>query len=854
MFGSAIASEISVIIRADARQATRTFGTVGRSWRSLTNMSSRLRAGLMGLNTMLMGAGAGFVGVGLAIRASVRNLESYSEQGARLRSIIRSGGESLDQYANLMAGADRASREWGFGMSEAVEAMGTLKETGVSAAEAMTIMRDAAEFARVSETDLAVSTQFLVDAHNQFNVPIDQMRTLAATINVGSRITATSVDQMRQSFRYAAVEMSGMGFRADEVTAGLGALASVGLKGMTAGTRLRQMMMKLSVMTDSTRRMAQGYGITSEELNSIMFTETGQVRRLADVFRHLHDVYQRLPTEEARVRLATQMFGARAAAPGFLFSSAEAGRFFTTLGHLSDEQRILQEHTEAGQERMRGFAAQMRLARRAGEELGITFGQMLFGTAEGEMTFGQTLTDWVTAIRLSDETARNTEEARSAWNALTPEMRARGAEWRESLQGWASLFRTIGRMLLWVTKFVGDHPVFASVTLGGLGLLSITSPLISSLISIGTNAVTSFAAISTGSTTAAGAISGVMARMMLLRTVGIAGLTVAIAALADLTWRYGQDWMAQIMGEQDAMRELTRLTDERIEAAGMTWFTYIPVLGGIYTGIMNIVNALREWYSANDTLEEQRRTMREREFGDTAAYVRSRMDAARARGITNETEARRYTAGRISSEMMMSMAASLRQSAGDWQTAGAQFQQIMRAQGATPEQIAALNQQFRNLSRTMSNEDVQAEAERLDRAGQSAEEMAGALTRLAQYINAMGISGPPSAGIRVAYPGGLTPSDTSVRIANPNDRLAPVRAGALNYALSPTQVATDRAMVAGDTAAPRNEPVLRAEVLQNQPVTIDGREIGRIAARYQLSMDQRRGITIEPGARSQAAR
>jgi TP901 family phage tail tape measure protein len=360
-------------------------------------------------------------------------------------------------------------------MDQTAEAMGTIVETGTEAADAIRVMGVAAEFARAAETDLTDSGQFLVDVMNQFNEPVENLRHLAATINVGSRITATSVAQMRQSFRYAAVESSSLGFSAQEVTAALGALASVGIKGMTAGTRFRQFIVKMMNPTDAARRMARSFGVS---LEYITHTAEGQVRPLEEVITRWQDINAQL-TEHQSGMLAHAVVGSRALAGGLLFGDPERNRRFReTLEHLSDRTRIMADHQDAARERMRGFAAQMNLTKRAAQELGITFATILFGGPEGEMEFGEWLTDFAAAVRLSDESARTSEVAQEAWSNLTPEMQARGQEWRETFIGLATLLKYIAKAVMWIVKFVGANPTLSAWIIG-IGLaIKILLPLI----------------------------------------------------------------------------------------------------------------------------------------------------------------------------------------------------------------------------------------------------------------------------------------------------------------------------------------------------------------------------------------
>ena len=87
---SAYAAEVAIHFRADARSAVAGVNQTSRALRGLGTASARLRAGLLGMTTQLMGSGAALVGAGLVVRSAIRNYERFSNAQATIRSVLGS--------------------------------------------------------------------------------------------------------------------------------------------------------------------------------------------------------------------------------------------------------------------------------------------------------------------------------------------------------------------------------------------------------------------------------------------------------------------------------------------------------------------------------------------------------------------------------------------------------------------------------------------------------------------------------------------------------------------------------------------------------------------------------------------
>jgi len=841
----------------------------------LFQWTQRLRAGLLGMNNMLMGTGAVMVGAGIAARSAVRSYERFSNANARLRGILASTGSSMRLQTGMLASAEVAARQYGFGIGESTEAMGTLLETGVQAHEAMRYFGTISQFAAASNSDLESATQVVVDSMRQFNDQSEEgAQRLAATITVAARMSSTSIPQLQQAFRYAGVELSAMGFQADEVASALGALSSIGLRGTTAGTRLRGAMLALTRITGRSRDVMRDNNLEHERLDRVLYNNDGSLRRMTEVSDELTGIFEDLPTHAARLTLATALFGRRAYAAGVILSGLHprANDFRNVLEELSDSEENVARMSQAAEENTRGFGAQLRFARVAVEQFGITFMQMLIGPfEEANGGFGEYLSNLALAVRGADENTEMTGIMLEQYSELTPELRQSGREFRRTLEGLAELLRILGRIGLAVGRFTAEWPRL-SIALLAVG--SIIRPLITVFgaqmvaamgrAAIGLNALT----IKLTSFTIAGHAAGTSLGGM------IAFWVMAIPAALALGDVLGAH-VAEAAGLGTTYEEMGRQTDEYLNEAGVGWLTHIPILNRAARSIGRIVLANRELSEVNDTLEAQRASTYARETAPVNERIARR-----------ETQVRRSEAGRSGREAgyarMRATNLERRQdlqrlivmSAREGNTAAYREAATMRALrrgGMSDERVEGMRGEVQETIRQFDQLglSISSERDRYERTGHSVDGTAASLRLLTiaseEATSAFrrgalrgggelaglqstrgGVGGDVVVGSSGYLPFPVTAGDVLIH----RNELARAMAGAPGALVQPPPPQQVSATPQGDGGGGGTFTV---EETIEIPVVIDGREIARAVGRHTLDVDQRRGASIRPGSRRRVA-
>jgi len=835
---------------------------VRTSFRGMGQWTQNLRAGLLGMNTRLMGAGAVMVGAGLAARSAVNSYERYANSTARLRGILATTTTNMDAMRGMLQSSEVAARHYGFGLGESAEAMGTLLETGVEAHEAMRYFGTISEFARASNSDLESATQVVVDSMRQFNDQSEEgAQRLAATITVAARLSSTSIPQLQQAFRYAGVELAAMGFKADETAAALGALSSIGLRGTTAGTRLRGAMLALTRITGRSRDVMRDYGLEHERLDQVLYHTDGSLRSLTGVSDQLNSIMADLPTTQARLTLATALFGRRAYAAGVILSGLHerSDDFRRTLERLSDSEENVAAMTRAAEENTRGFGAQMRFARVAAEDFGITFLRMVVEPLEqGDQGFGEYLRDLALATRAAGMSADEVSILGESYQQLTPEMRESGREMRETLTGLAELIQLLGSAAAWIGNTAANWPkLTAAVLIFG----SVLRPLISFMGTRGVAALIGFAA---GGTALASSLNV---------------LTAAIGSMAIA--EYGGQWFATLSGEQQSWNHTTERSVQLLNRMHMGWTQSIPVLSfgtRVIGRILMVMGDLVQLLLTDVTQSSLWQWLFGGREGAAAAgqtYVEGVAEQARGtigqyrmRAPGVEGESRTEHQARVDREARNQYLQDL-VALSEGQTREARIRSVrgnVLLGGGTALNQEQLNQQIESAVDSFRQvhglgEMADYERTRLQRLGASTDNVAAAFVNLDDSVDrfALSLMNPTAAGttattttpagdVMVGSTGYLPFPVSAGDMLVHRDELARAVAGGRG-ALLAGMGAQQQVSATPQAAAGPTEVTLNID----SPVVIDGREVARAVGRHVLQIDQRQGVSTRPGARRRVA-
>lgn len=836
--------EIAIHIRAIFGRSTRDIRTFKRELMGLRGLSRGLTGGLLGMNSALMGQGAAIAGLVMGIRASVLSYERYSAAQARLRGILASTNADIRAQRGLMESADVAARQYGFGISESAEAMGTLLETGVGAHGAGRYFQIASEFARAANTDVSDAATVLVDSMRQFNMESEEGASiLAGSFTLAARMSSTSIADLQHAFRYASTEFSALGYEAQETVSALAGMSAIGIRASSAGTRLRRMIVNLHRVTPIARREIRRLGVDTDQLDRVLYDSQGRLRPFTEAVGRMAAFFEELPSQAAKNAVAFRIFGVRAASAGMLFSRLhqQGDRWLRVYRELNDVEQVQANLAEAAAQNMRGFAAQMRLARTAAEELGIVFMETLFGaTDQASEGFGTYLRNLMLAVRFQDDSVEHTAIMIERYSELNQETREQARELRQVIVGLTDFLKVLWDGIKAVAKFVAEWPRLSAAIAGLVLVIGPVYHLLASIGMIGAGLVKVFGALNAAWAFAGAKLAALSTTLAsVLGAFGMAaavfgGLAIgeAISGWTSELLGFGEEWEAQNRRFEDAH-------------IGQTLAAQIPVLRQIVRFFYRIYEVTRQ--IATNIRQAFGRFWRRETFTATGA-VRGRME-----GITAEAGTEEYTRARTRAASI-ELTQTMMEIAGQFRTAGMSASEAnMRFMNMIDENVNINEQERRRLrdqfERLFSSRTMSEYNRRTSRFGGSVSRAGTALNEFINILHSGRMNGTPAG----------TPGVAPTALRTPD--LGPLAAaGYVNRdVLASAAAVTGGRMVAGPEgnqqvgATPQSQQPINnttvAEMNLNIPVEIDGREVAIAAGRYNLQVDQRRGVTIAPGSR-----
>lgn len=579
--------------------------SIAQSLKGITGATRMMRAGLLGISSMVMGAQASFVILGLAVRRAIQQYSAYTEAQSRLRTTLATGDRNVRVHTMVLRQySESVGRDLGYSLNEATTGMNQLIEAGWNSHEAMAVMRSSMELARVGMMSTDQATRFMSDSMNIFrNEWAETGESLqefsgrmVAQLGVAAAATSSSIEELQSAFRMAGSELATFGYGSRESISALAGLSTVGIRGGSAGYRMRSAMVALRNPARRTiETLSQITHVSFEEaeaqFRNLTANADGSSASLIETMERLQAMFRGVGTEADRQRLASRIFGrsSLAAGAGLANLTSVGDRTREVYDRLANSRELAATWDRMERERMRSFAMQLQQTTHAVNDLAISFGSILFSSmSTGEEGFGSYMRRLSEGVMLIGQLNGTNTEARDRWNALSPEIRENARWVRQLMQDIASLLRFLVESIPTVVRFVREHRnltialVVLSSVFGGVGgAISTLGPIIVTAIGHMGRFVVATNNMSTAS--AAGKAS-------------VGAMALAILVAGDITARS----LTSTARSMDEYRDYYTQLDNSIGRSRMQMIESIPLIGGILAAFVRFArvafDAFRETY------------------------------------------------------------------------------------------------------------------------------------------------------------------------------------------------------------------------------------------------------------------
>lgn len=268
---------LSVTLGLDADKFTSGAKEAAKSWDGLkkdfSSIGKDLGKGLVAAGAMAAG------GVALVAKAA-SDLETELTKAAA----VSQGG--MANFADFKKAALDASSGSAASAKQAGESLKFLAMAGFSAQEAMTALPETIRLASAAGMDLGRSADIASDILTGFGLKAADLAHANDVLVLGFTRTNTNLELLAESMKYVGPAAQSSGQSLETMTAAIGLMANVGVKGSQAGTSLRMALLRMSDPPKKAREALASLGVE-------IVDQQGKMRDFVDIIGDLERAQSR---------------------------------------------------------------------------------------------------------------------------------------------------------------------------------------------------------------------------------------------------------------------------------------------------------------------------------------------------------------------------------------------------------------------------------------------------------------------------------------------------------------------------------------------------------------------------------
>lgn len=251
-------------------------------------------------------------GVGLAVK-------SFADFDAKMAQVKTLSSATSEEMGQLATAAENLGQKIGISANQAADAELELVKAGISVSDILGgALKGSLQLAAAGQIDVAQATEIATIALTQFGLKGKDVPHVADLLAAGADKALGGVNDLGEALKSGGLVASQFGVSLDETVGTLSAFANAGLLGETAGTDLRQLLLKLANPSAEATSAMKALGIS-------IYDNTGKFVGLADLAGQLKDKLGN-QTEATRNATLATIFGSRAiAGANVLYKEGAAG-------------------------------------------------------------------------------------------------------------------------------------------------------------------------------------------------------------------------------------------------------------------------------------------------------------------------------------------------------------------------------------------------------------------------------------------------------------------------------------------------------------------------------------------------
>jgi len=350
----------------------------GQAFIRLTLNDAELQTGLAKASKLVdkfaRGAAQTFMNLATA-HYSLKNIfspiaQTYASFDDQMRLAGAVTSATAEQFAMLSDRAKQLGRDTAFSASEVAGGMTALGRMGFAPAQIDQAIASVMNLSRATGTELSSSADIAANSMRIFGLQASQMSQVADVLTATANGSAQTLSDLFEALKNAGPQAAAAKESIQDVSAAIGVMANLGIKGSQAGTALRSAYMRMA--SAGGREYLRGFNIETTDAN-------GNLRKMKDIILDIGKAMQGMGSAE-KISFAQEAFGMRGAFVGLSLGGnvGEMQEFIDKLAEIDGQAASTASDMESG------LGGALRLLKSSLEALVIAIGQSL----EGFLSFG----------------------------------------------------------------------------------------------------------------------------------------------------------------------------------------------------------------------------------------------------------------------------------------------------------------------------------------------------------------------------------------------------------------------------------------------------------------------------------
>ena len=286
----------------------------GRAFVELMLDQTKLERGLKAAQAKLRNFGNSMTSVGknlvtvatLAAAPLAYSTKTFADFDDQMRMVKAVTGATEQQFKSLTEVAERLGRTTSFTAKQVADGMTALGRMGFSPDEIEAAIPAVLNLSRATGTELGEAAEIAANNMRVFGIESSKMANVADILTATANGSAQTLTDLSEGLKMAGPQAAAAGDSITNVSAALGVLANMGIKGSLAGTALRKAYSQFANTKIQAKLKAMGIATTDAN---------GNLRAMPDIMAGIAKAMAAMPTAQ-RLGFAEEIFDLRGSLAG----------------------------------------------------------------------------------------------------------------------------------------------------------------------------------------------------------------------------------------------------------------------------------------------------------------------------------------------------------------------------------------------------------------------------------------------------------------------------------------------------------------------------------------------------------